>query len=469
MPHSRDFDAIILTDFSAGQPELHNRALGAYHIAQIMRERGLHVLVIDFLFSYTEAELSKITSRVISKQTKFIGISTTFINNNTLSLDRQTDVNPEDSLVSFIRKAKKINPQIKIIKGGSYSFYKDQHVDFYVTGQYVENEFLSLLNKEFNFNLPVNYEFTSHQFAFHELDFITPQEPLPLEVSRGCIFNCKFCGFYGRGKKKNESIKKFELIKSFLLHSYQKFGTEYFYLADDTFNESVEKMREFANLVKTLPFQPKFACYARLELFMQYPEMISLAKAIGIKAITFGIETFHPKATVAIGKSIQIEKIKTFLMEFKKSSPEIHTSSGFIAGLPHEDLESCRKTNDWLLETKVLNSWKFSPLYLDNLKANEYVSFFSKNIERYGYEREGMNSWKRPDLSFIEAAKFSYEVNAFNKKYMNVSAWHLFSGVPYHEIEKLKDLNSLEYDRLLNQKKFGIYKALLFNEMGIRV
>lgn len=468
MRSKTEFDAIILTDFYAGQPELHNRALGAYHIAHILRERGLKVLVIDFLFSFTQAEIDKIVSRVISPKTLFVGISTTFINNSTLTLDRNSEQIQEDPLLYFIRKSKQIQPNIKIIKGGSYSYYKDQHVDFYVTGQYIENDFFALLNKEFQLNLPQDYDFLKHQFTFHELDCITPKEPLPLEVSRGCIFNCKFCGFYGRGKKKNESIKDYNLIKDFLLHAHQNYGTEYFYLADDTFNESIEKLEKFAALVEELPFQPKFACYARLELFMQFPEMIKLARRIGIKGITFGIETLNKKAAVTIGKSTQIEKIKDFLLEFKGSNPDIHTSSGFIAGLPHEDLESCQQTNDWLLKTKSLNSWKFSPLYLDNLQTNEYASYFSKNIEQYGYTRDGMNGWTRPDMTFIDAAKFTHKVNQSNKSQMNVSSWHLFSAYYRGDLEPYRKLNALEFDKTLNADKFKNYKTLFFNKLAIQ-
>lgn len=455
------YDAVILTDFNPGRPWLHHRALGAYHISNILRAQGLQVFNLDFLFSFSQAEVELIARKVISSATKFIGLSTTFMTSYYGSENESPNYN-KLALLQFLTTAKQINPRIQVIKGGGFSYYREPNIDHYIEGQYVENKFFELLNSDLGFSLNPNYQFISHDMQFDDLDFIVPGEALPLEVSRGCVFNCKFCGFSGRGKKRNDNIKRSNLIRDFLFQSNKKFGTEHFFLADDTFNESMEKLTEFHEIVESLPYQPKFSAYIRLELLMAFPEMLPLLKKIGVHAMTFGIETFHRKAALAIGKSLDSQKIKDYLLFLKTEHPDIHTSSGFIAGLPFENAESCRETNQWLIENKALHFWQFYPLFLENLGQNQYSSEFSKNIEKYNYIRQDRMGWKRDDWSFEGAHDLCLTLNSENKKHLKVSSWYLFTWPRKGELENARQLLETEFEKQCTTEKFETYKKMIF-------
>jgi hypothetical protein len=187
---------------------------------------------------------------------------------------------------------------------------------------------------------------------------------------------------------------------------------------------------------------------------------------MGLISMTFGIETFHPKAAINIGKSVKPDKIKDFLLKLKQDHPELHTSSGFIVGLPGEDRESILETNRWLLDTKALNSWQYCPLFLENLSLNEFSSVFSHEIEKHGYTREGKVGWRRPDMHFESAATLARELNRSNMYKINISAWYLFSLTDKNRIPQARHLFVEDFADLCTTNKLAYYKEKLFAHVG---
>ena len=117
----------------------------------------------------------------------------------------------------------------------------------------------------------LKYHFHNSGNTFHPTEAILPNEVLPLEVSRGCRFKCKFCGFALLGRKMtDEYVRTRNNIFNELMHNYENFGTTDYNILCDTFNESIEKllmMKEiFDEFNKITGEQIQFNCYARLEL-----------------------------------------------------------------------------------------------------------------------------------------------------------------------------------------------------------
>ena len=251
------------------------------------------------------------------------------------------------------------------------------------------------------------------------------------------------------------------LIKEFIKHSFAHYKTSNFYLADDTFNESEKKLKEFEEAVAQLEFKPSFCCYARLDLLIKFPNMINLLKNIGVKGIAFGIETFHAKAGLTIGKGTPPEKVKAFLLDLKSRHPDLYLSSGFIIGLPHEPLESCYETNEWLMKEKVLDSWNFNPLAIDNQLLNPNPSEFSKNIEKYDYVRKGNFGWQREGLDFEQAGQHSITLNQAAYDHSGPSPWILFGMLRKHTFESIRHIKISKLSSRLDIEKFDLYKRKL--------
>lgn len=462
----QNFDGVLLTDFGAKAPEFHQRTFGPYYLSEILKSRGLRVFVLDFFFSFDDTEVRSIALKLVSKKTRFVGLSVSFLL-STLYGKGTSAEELESGIQAFVSEAKKINPAIKFIVGGNSAFASFRlSADRIFQGQNNEAEILNYFSELFDVKLRPFLGFENERVQFRDDHLILPREPLPIEISRGCIFNCKFCGFYGRGRKKNDQIKNFDLLAEFLNIAYRDFGTTSFFLGDDTFNESIEKLNNFREMVRSLSFKPQFVAFLRLDLIYSFPAMIDLLIECGVRIFNFGIETFDSRAAVAIGKGLNPNKVKTFLLELKNSHPDIYTFSGFIVGLPFENNSSVIKTNEWLLETKVLDSWSFGALGIENNPNYPDRSEFSKNIEEYGYERVERLAWKRQDTSYDQCAELANELNTHNRNKIGMSPWMMMNLTRNFSLNVLKNAKKSEANSFSDRNKFSDYKEGLKKHLG---
>ena len=70
-------DIVILSDVFA---EGWIRGAGAYKLATELRSAGYTVQVIDFASRLTQKETVKLFDKFLTKETKFVGVSNTFMN-----------------------------------------------------------------------------------------------------------------------------------------------------------------------------------------------------------------------------------------------------------------------------------------------------------------------------------------------------------------------------------------------------
>jgi radical SAM superfamily enzyme YgiQ (UPF0313 family) len=202
-------DVILLTGVSG---IIFQRSVGSYQLAHHLRDNKFSCQVIDFINDFNEQELLDTVEKFITDDTLCIGISTTFLSNVKIGIDNKSKlplVLPAH-VDSVCRIIKEKFSKIKFCLGGARSSHGDQYdwIDSIFHG-YAEDEFLNFCknlreNKKNPFVKKVNgkeiYEKANVEFHIEHLDHqfklqdcITKNETLPIEISRGCIFKCKFC------------------------------------------------------------------------------------------------------------------------------------------------------------------------------------------------------------------------------------------------------------------------------------
>jgi radical SAM superfamily enzyme YgiQ (UPF0313 family) len=247
--------------------------------------------------------------------------------------------------------------------------------------------------------LATGYEFTNDKMVWLPEDVVTHTK-LPIEIGRGCVFSCAFCAFPMNGKTKLDFIKQTNLLKEELLYNYNSYGIENYTIVDDTFNDSIEKLEKFREMILTLPFKPKFWCYSRLDLIASHPETIHILYEIGVREFYFGIETLDRKAGLAIGKGYNSEKQIAMLAQIKKTYPDINCHASFIIGAPYESYESVKRTMDAVISHEIkLDSACFIILVISKSGDNGPVfsSKINMDFKKYGY-RELTESTYNTDL-----------------------------------------------------------------------
>jgi hypothetical protein len=178
---------------------------------------------------FSATELLELISSFITERTILIGFSTTFLisySPRAATLERLHTGNRYIADLEFILNSIKVlHPKIRIVLGGpsARNILTDlSNVDFLVEG-HADNwivDYVQALKRKswapetlIHKNVPLilnpkneAFNFRSSKITFTMEDGMIPGETLPLEVSRGCIFNCKFCSYPLRNKSINDPI-----------------------------------------------------------------------------------------------------------------------------------------------------------------------------------------------------------------------------------------------------------------------
>ena len=146
------YDCLIFTDYT--DPIISPKTLGAYKIAQVLREQGHTCLVVDHTHSFQFEEVSQILDTSVGSNTKFIGFSIGFFAN--VEQDGYGIMNVSKSFFpqgknfedKFIDKLHQLNPDTKIVIGGPQTLsnqISNRHINYIVMG-YAEVSVVNLMN-----------------------------------------------------------------------------------------------------------------------------------------------------------------------------------------------------------------------------------------------------------------------------------------------------------------------------------
>lgn len=438
------FDVVLITD-TAIYPEW-SRGYGAHRLASHLRINGYTVLVIDFSSALSFDHWIKICDNAIDSNTKMLGISTTWLPYRTPSggivtelrdfdLDKEQTY-PKQDFVNDLAKGnyspwlgyvKQKSKNIKIVVGGpKIDFYQDLPADHFVRGL-GETQVIDILTKS---NLPklVDYDREAKQDAwswnqsktqYTNLDFIKPNESLTLETSRGCRFKCSFCSYPLIGQKNMMNfMKSKDALYSELSENYERWGTVSYTIADDTLNDSTEKLEYLLDVTRKLDFKLNFWAYVRLDVIAVNPQQLEMLKELGIKYSWIGIDSFHPVASKLIGKGMDADRKKETLVEMRNcwgNDTEIVTS--YIVGLPKEPKSHVEEVNDWLIaKDSPVDHASFIPLRLTppGPLPNVDRSIIDNAYQKYGYNIPNMQKfweWTKDDGTDIETFKDANELS----------------------------------------------------------
>jgi hypothetical protein len=506
------FNVILFTD--APYPHHKIRGYGVHRIASQIRAAGYTCLVIDFSSALTLVKYKEIIDNSVGPDTYMIGFSTTWMpyrwpeapgeftnqipghhigeehelaHDKVESLDWRNDNMivqfGKNEVEEFLKYPKTINPNLKIVLGGAKAdFYMDlKNVDHVIFGiaETMTIELLDSISKRgvrriFGKNIDHDrkahaptWDFRESSTRYTELDFIQPMETLTLEVGRGCRFKCAFCNFPLIGQKNiNDYLKYPSIIRDELLENYERWGTTKYFIVDDTFNDSTEKLEMLVKVMRDLPFKIKFWCYTRIDLLAAHPEQIELLKELGVAETFFGLETFNDKSSKTIGKGMPSSRRKDTLYKAKEIwGDRVTLEGGFMIGLPYETQASWRNTVDWLKQADC--PLDISTCYPVNIvkksERNQWfpTSWFDNNYEQFGYEFphagiEGMLAWEKHDdtdiNSFMQAQQLAdvstQELAPYQRQRRGDFYTSSFNHPLFGDREKTLDMSREEYARL---------------------
>lgn len=390
--------------------ELAGRGLAGPRLRTSAKNAGYNIFVTDTTTHLSVEQIFNVIDIFVKRGIKFVGFSLAWVGKNVFKdLQNKTDVwLTEEFFVEFRQRY----PELLIITGGhkvpgkmdlilsnsNYHFNGFSDISFVkfldkINGKENTLQLIKNDNKVNGYIIDSNVYYPVEnpndiETVFTEEDMFESYQPLPIELSRGCIFRCAFCTHPFQGKKTYDSYMRTpENIASELKRNYELFGTTRYTIMDDTFNDSMEKLYRLQKAleISKLP-NFEFVAYIKPELLVTKPEMIQLLGDMGLKGALIGIESFKNETRKVIGKGTNIEKVKESIFKLAESNVLIHGS--FIIGLPFETPDEILETVDFLRNNSktFCRSWLFKPLIIDSIAMDiGEKSLFEKTPELYGY------------------------------------------------------------------------------------
>lgn len=443
-------DAVFLSDALYNRSFGHGRYIGPYAVSSKLRSGGLNSLVIDYFQSHPD--LFGALARILNEDTLVVGISSTFLNppansvkisNSYDSMERysQGELHTPDasSLVEWLKKLKATMrhyaPRAKLVLGGAKALRAFENPAAYGEIDYIclgagEDAIFELIQALKSGREPDVASYrgltvlkgaklktevaTCPDAHFSIADGVQPGESLPIEVSRGCAFNCKFCHY-----EKRASLRKPEdLLRDELIRNYERFGTTTYHFTDDCFNDHPDKVRSLYELFRKLPFEINWASYARVDVAVKFPETIRMMVDSGARALFWGIESLDEVTARRAGKGTPPEKVKAFLKDFVMNyGDRCLTAASFIVGLPGESKEALMRTRDFICENNVMDVLAISPLLLASyserldMKVIDYADY-SRNPAKYGFTKISFDPpyWEHEHMNSNEAHQLANQI-----------------------------------------------------------
>lgn len=475
-------DAVLLSDTvlygEVGNP----RYMGPYIIASALRQASYKVAILDYFTRFkTQEAFFEYLARLIGPETKIIGISSTFLapfvatleprTHRSTGLDRyysgELFLQSGSDLLAWTSRLKTViaarAPKAKIVLGGVKSQFAVWRSEFYRDIDYVvlgagDQAVVELMNhisigtplatrKMHGMTVVDNSrdlaEKACPEMIFTSRDAIARGEALPLEIARGCVFNCKFCHY-----EKKQSIKKpLEVLRRELVRNYELFGTTAYTFCDDCFNDHPKKVEAYCELFLSLPFKIEWTAYARVDVAVAFPHTLDLMIESGARGLYWGIESFDWDVARRAGKGTPPDKVKDFLIKFRdKYRGRCLSEGSFIVGLPGETRESLEETLRWLIQEDVFDLVTFGPLGLMPYSANldrvvfDYAAY-SREPEKHGFKKVTFQPhyWEHDQMNSTDAAAIASAMTSEWKEFKKPGLLRTIWFYPH--------LRSLGFDR----------------------
>lgn len=437
--------------FNVTQKPFLSRPLGGHRIAHYLRELDWDIEVVDWANWWPIEQLKEFFKSRYTKETVFAGFGHLF------------SMWP-DHMEEFAKWIKDQYPSVTLISGSAVNpMFKSKYLDYYIQGfgEYAIEALLKYLTGNgaapyFNLEVPngikVISAITSYPaFPMHSLtvkyekrDFIDQHEWLTIETSRGCKFNCDFCNFPVLGVKEDHTRTAID-FENQIKDTYDRFGVTHYLVADETFNDSVSKIKKYADVIEKLEFETWFSGYIRADLMISRRENYEHLLRMNFLGHYYGIESFKKESSKSISKGMDPDRIKQGLIDTKKyftthGSKKYRGSMGLIVGLPHETETDITNTFNWLVTNWQEHSFSFHALTLPLDNKINRVSKISSNLIRYGYQ----------EMTQEEIANFKVKSNDFTTHFSHIFSSELRRHITEEIIWKNNDLNWFDAQRITN-------------------
>lgn len=230
---------------------------------------------------------------------------------------------------------------------------------------------------------------------------------LPLQTTRGCPFNCKFCSvtkFWGPKIR----MKPLENVEKELLR-IKSLGTNRIFFTDDNFIANISYTKELLELLKEYDFS--WICQVSTNIY-QHEDLIAKMSKAGCSGVYMGIETFSEENLENINKEFNkmADYNKLFLVLNKYN---IRATASMIIGLDGDTKESLEEMVKLLISLRVSYAQFCLLMFLPGTQLREEFLEENRIID---------NNWDHQNATVVTFQPKSFQVEELQDYY-----WELYN------------------------------------------
>jgi len=344
--------------------------------------------------------------KIVDSKVRVVGISTYYLNT--------------ESSLKLAKSIKELNPEIKIIFGGSEIitnpevFRKNIQTGLIDVAVKKEGEFrLTKIMKAVIQNRPLDnidgiifkhqgklFE-TELESEIQDLDSIPTPDfsdyllskymyqghicfELPIMTSRGCVGNCTYCNeknVHGSHFRIRSALSVFKDLK----HYNSMFGIQRFFFADSIFNGIPKVVDELCDLIIADGMRIKWGGLARIHPKMTL-ELLSKMRMAGCEFISYGLESGSQEVLDSMNKGYKLKIVEKNLEDTHKAG--IMVKCFLMVGYPSETMAQFNQTLDFL-ERNADNI----DVCLSSITEVMKDSPLGRNPEYYGIKFDQQGAW----------------------------------------------------------------------------
>ncbi|MGC8657788.1 MAG: B12-binding domain-containing radical SAM protein [Desulfomonilaceae bacterium] len=183
----------------------------------------------------------------------------------------------------------------------------------------------------------------------------------PIATSRGCPYNCAFCGSpVNMGNRLR--FRSLQSVFAEMELLYEDYGVREFHFIDDMFNASKKRVIEFCEMLAQRNWDISYTFPNGLRLNTLDEESLAWMKKTGAYAFTVGIESGSQRILDRMNKKLTLEMIRQKVNLVAQAG--IAPSGFFLLGFPGETKEDMKRTLEFAksLPLKRAHFSNFLPL-----------------------------------------------------------------------------------------------------------
>ncbi|MCX5791482.1 MAG: radical SAM protein [Elusimicrobia bacterium] len=220
----------------------------------------------------------------------------------------------------------------------------------------------------------------------------------PVEASRGCKFNCSYCGFPG---KAGQVFRPAAEVVEEMLYARELRGIRRFEFVDSSLTSDPEFMHELCSALRKSGLRADWKCFARPDAFDHAPELAAEMAAAGCSKVFMGIEAIHDQILSRMRRGMDRGSLERGLERVFKAGIKVH--GNFIIGFPGETEATVRETAGFI------SRQPFSSVYLCTFgMSQEMLELAAKEPERYCHlSGKPTKRWRHDGMDYLAAYKLT--------------------------------------------------------------